>query len=300
MAMGLNSHKLSRSLFIVIAIILVGISLFIKFYPGQKSDKNIIAPYYEKSAFQKPSDITAPDNASPSSIFKNGIRTKLPIIMYHYVEYVVDQNDLIRKKLNINPGIFERQLKSFIAEGYTSYFVKDIPDILAQKETVSGKRIVLTFDDGYEDFYLSAYPILKKYHLKSTIYIMFNYLGRKGYLSEKEVQELINSGIVEIGSHTLDHTALKTAKKEIAVKEITENKTKLENKFNIKVETFAYPYGVFNKETVELVKQAGYSAAVSVIPGVYQSKENLFYLSRLRGGVFSGTNADKVIGGMEK
>jgi hypothetical protein len=67
-----------------------------------------------------------------------------------------------------------------------------------------------------------------------------------------------------------------------------------------KVETFAYPYGAFSKKTVDLVKEAGYKAVVSVVPSMIQSKENLFYLSRVRPGIFTPKTMIKVIENYKK
>lgn len=274
-----------------IAVVLSLLFLFVRFY---KRGDNVVAPYYEKQVFQKPPDIEK--EATVTARVNDKMR--LPIVMYHYVEYVQDAGDLIRKRLNITPDSFERQLKMMKAEGFETYFVKDVPDFLHAHRIPSEKPIILTFDDGYEDFYTVAFPILQKYKMKSTIYIMYNYIGRKGYLTHQEIAKLIQSGLVEIGSHTLDHSYLKHAQKAASKREIVDNKRKLEERFGVNVSTFAYPYGAFDKETVSLVKEASYSAAVSVISGMYQSESNLFYLSRIRAGALSGRSITHVLEGI--
>jgi len=277
-----------------VTILLTRGSLGIFIRNKQNDSNNIVAPYYDRSIFQKPLEFD--QIAATSSItLRNEARHNLPIIMYHYVEYVADAGDLIRKKLDISPDNFERQLKAFKNAGFEGYFVRDIDNFLKDKNSFSSNKIFLTFDDGYEDFYSSAFPLLKKYNLKATVYIIDNYIGKKGYLGGKEIKELIDSRLVEIGSHTLNHIYLKQAPSTLARREIFESKKNLEDKFGIKVETFAYPYGAFTRETVDLVKEAGYTAAVSVILGKYQSTENLYYLSRIRGGFFSGTDPQKVL-----
>lgn len=253
------------------------------------------APYYDKKVFQKQADL---EKIATSGAFVKNV--KLPVIMYHYVEYVKDINDVIRKKLDISPDLFEGHLRSLHNADYRTYFVKDIPDILGGKIEYSAKTVFLTFDDGYEDFYSVVFPLLKKYQMKATIYIIYDFIGRKGFLTEKEIQELIKSGLVEIGSHTLDHVYLKQAPESVMRKQIIESKKKLEERFGIEIKTFAYPYGAFTKEAIDMAKEAGYTAAVSVISGMLQSNDNLFYLSRVRPGIFTPQTIIKVIEGYKK
>ncbi len=238
--------------------------------------------YYHEEDFKKPPEITIYE--------KKVSEIKLPIIMYHYVEYVKDPKDTIRKSLDVTPYSFEKQLATLKNNGYQTYFVKDIPDILAGKTIVSSRSAILTFDDGYEDFYTDAFPLLKKYQLKGTIYIVYNFIGRHGFMNEKELKEVIASGLVELGSHTLDHLSLKSLPTMFAKKQIFDSKALLEKMFGITVDSFAYPYGTFNKSVEDLVRQAGYRDAVSVISGKTQSQNNLYYLSRIRAGYFEGSN----------
>jgi len=252
---------------------------------------NIVAPYYEKNAFEVPSQLVHTPNEKT---------TKIPIIMYHYVEYVKDAGDLIRKRLDIVPSQFEAQLVELRKAHYETYFVKDVPDILNGTVHYSTQSAILSFDDGYEDFYTDVFPLLKKYHMRATLYVIYDYIGRNGFLNEKQIQELIDSDLVEIGSHTLDHIYLKVAPKDYADKQIIESKNKLEERFGIKVKTFAYPYGAFNNDNIESVKRAGYTAAVSVISGEIQSKDNIFYMSRIRPGLFTPQTMIQFIERMNK
>lgn len=285
---------------IVLSILVVSVSIAY-YFEKQKTTQltktiakqnSIVAPYYEKSAFQ------LPDNLKNNNIEQSMI--KIPILMYHYVEYVKDDGDLIRKRLDIVPSLFEGHLQALRKANYETYFVKDIPDILDGTIRYSTHSALLTFDDGYEDFYSVAFPLLKKYHMRATIYIIYNYIGRKGFLNEQEIRELAESDLIEIGSHTLDHVYLKLASKKYADNQIVESKRKFEEQFGIKIKTFAYPYGAFDNDNIETVKKAGYTAAVSVISGIMQGKENLFYLSRIRPGLFTPQSMINVIEHMNK
>ena len=209
---------------------------------------------------------------------------KIPIVMYHYVEYITDKNDTMRVKMNTNPYFFERQLSSLNNNHSKTYFVRDVPDILNNTINYSSDSAILTFDDGYADFYNVVYPLLKKYQIKATVYVINNYIGRFGFLNEAQIKEMLNSGLVELGAHTLDHLYLKTISDKVAIDQVVESKKKLEKQFGVTVATFAYPYGAFNKQTVEIVRDAGFVAAVSVIPGTVQSIDNIYYMYRIRPG----------------
>lgn len=252
----------------------------------------IVAPYYDKEVFNPP----------PFLKYKNtdAKRMKIPVIMYHYVEYVKDTKDIVRKKLSITPLLFEQHLRVLKDAHYETYFVKDIPQILDGAIDYSTQSAILTFDDGYEDFYTDVFPLLKKYNMRATLYIITNYIGKKGFLNETQIRELIDSDLVEIGSHTQDHIYLKVSPKDYADEQIRESKKTLEAMFNIKVKTFAYPYGAFNEYALSAVQRTGYTAAVSVIPGTIQSKDNLFFISRIRPELFTPASMVRVISEMNK
>ena len=286
-----------RIIFTFILIFVLAL-FFFRFIKKEKTktinnfNNHFEAPYYEKKVFKLPKELEKKASVSAT--------LKIPIIMYHYVEYVKDIEDLVKKRLDINPDLFEGHLKALKEASYKTYFVKEIPDILDGKIEYSSHAAVLTFDDGYKDFYTVVFPLLKKYQMKATIYIIVNFIGRRGFMNEKEIKEVLDSGLVELGSHTLDHLYLKLTPESTARKQIFESKKILEEKFKVKIETFAYPYGAFSKKTVDLVKEAGYKAAVSVIPSMIQSKENLFYLSRVRPGIFTPKTMIKVIESYKK
>lgn len=251
------------------------------------ASNKIIAPYYRPEVFKKSEQLKRLPAAGFATSSSPSIKSKtinLPILMYHYIEKEVPQESLIRKKLTISPQIFENQLKSLNAAGYEYYFASVAPAIIAGKIKPARPAVILTFDDGYADFYSVGLPFLKKYKAKATVYVIANAIGGKVYLSGAEIKELIASGLVEIGSHTLDHVALKERTELEQRRQIEESKIILEKKFNIKINTFAYPYGSFSAKTADLVRAAGYGSAVSVIAGRRQAAENLFYLSRLRPG----------------
>lgn len=291
-----------KTVFLSIAMFLLGVVvtvLAISVYSKIKSEQakktreieqaKIIAPYYSAKDFKLPKGLLQAQSTSSAKL-------KIPIVMYHYVEYVKDPNDIIRKQLDTSPLWFEDQLKILRKNNFQTYFVRDVPDILNGVINYDAKKsIVLTFDDGYEDFYTVVFPLLKKYNIRATVYIINDFLERRDFLTKAQVVELSHSGLVEIGAHTLDHVYLKTSVETVAREQIVKSKQELEELIGMKVLSFAYPYGAFNPRTVDIVKEASFSAAVSVIPGTHQSHDNLLYLYRIRPGVFTPSTMIKVL-----
>jgi peptidoglycan/xylan/chitin deacetylase (PgdA/CDA1 family) len=210
----------------------------------------------------------------------------IPVITYHYVEIVTDKRDFIRKSLSISPSTFEQQIIKMNNAGYEYVFVREIPCIVYGGDVPKKKPVALTFDDGYADFYTDVFPILKKYNVKATVYLISSFTGGSNYMTKAQVAEIIKSGLVEVGAHSVHHYNLTTLNKDELKNEIVNCKTTLEADYNIKVQTFAYPYGFYNNTVIQQLKDAGFKAAVSEVKGSTQSQDNLFYLSRVSAGSF--------------
>lgn len=220
--------------------------------------------------------------ASPSATMR------VPILMYHYVEYVQDKNDTIRQSLNINPFIFEKQIKTLSEAGYTFMTASELGEVLDGKRFLPPKPILLTFDDGHWDFATDILPILKKYHAKSTQYVIPGFTGGSDFMSKKQVQEAIDSGIVDIGAHTVHHMSLKGEPLARVKYEVEESKKMLEDTYHIKVVSFAYPNGSFDTQAEKVVKESGFTTSVSTVPGIQQSQGSRYFLYRLRPGGRTG------------
>lgn len=212
----------------------------------------------------------------------------VPILLYHYVEYIQNTADTIRVSLNINPNIFEQQVQTLVSAGYTFITAKDLGNILDGSMALPKNPVILTFDDGHWDLDTDVLPILERYNVKATAYIITGYLGNPDSLSPSQLQDVINSGLVEIGAHTVDHKNLTSLNTTLATYEIDTSKSTLEQDYNIHVYSFAYPYGGFNSNAIQIVKNDGFTNAVSTLSGTIQNNQNRYYLSRIRPGDRTG------------
>lgn len=213
---------------------------------------------------------------------------RVPILLYHYVEYVKDQGDTIRKSLNIMPHIFDEEIKTLKTAGYEFITTKDLADALDNKINLSSKSVVLTFDDGYRDFYTDVFPILKKYQVKAIVYVVPNFLDKPNNLTSSQLEEIVKSGLVEIGAHTMNHSYLTKIPLDQAKYEVEGSKRYLEKKLGVPIVSFAYPYGAFDNTTISVVKEAGFRSAVTTISGEFVLDVNRFFLYRVRPGGKTG------------
>lgn len=225
-------------------------------------------------------------SVGPSTSPANQLR--IPILMYHYVEYVDSTKDPGRANLNIPPNILTAQIETLKSAGYTFITPDDLVPAIVGKKKLPTKVVMLSFDDGYEDFYTEVFPILQKEKVKGVAYIIVNLLDRPNYLFTYQLPELAKSPYVEIGAHTMDHPGLAGMNTKEATYEIAQSRKSLQDLLHVPVNSFAYPYGSFDLQAIQIVKDAGFSNAVSTIPGIEQSKDNLYFLNRLRPGDRTG------------
>jgi len=208
--------------------------------------------------------------------------------MYHYVEYVANKNDKIRISLNTPPHILEEQIKTLISGGYNFMTNSELADVLDGKANLPSNPILLTFDDGYRDFYTDAYPILKKYNVKATEYVIAGFLDKPNHLLTTQLQEIARDGLIEIAAHTVHHVWLKGQTLKTVSDEVFQSREILEQIIHKPVVSFAYPFGAFDDQAIQVVKDAGFSSATSTLPGIDQDNVNRMFMFRLRPGGRTG------------
>ena len=195
--------------------------------------------------------------------------------------------------LRVNPEMFEKQLKYFKDNKWKFIKMSELKDY--ENDT---KVVAITFDDGYLDNYTQALPLLKKYDACATLYLVINRhkndwsvkknpkhnsgeLADEEKLTDEHIKEMLDSGIFELGGHTITHPYLPNISVEEKIYEMIECKKILETTFNTKVYSFAYPFGIYNKEDVEIIKNSEFVSAVTTDEGVADSN-SLFELKRIK------------------
>jgi peptidoglycan/xylan/chitin deacetylase (PgdA/CDA1 family) len=180
--------------------------------------------------------------------------------MYHSIRK--DPGDT-HSELVVTPEAFEKQLKLLQSKNYKFLTISE----LLNSKTNQAPRVAITFDDGFKDNYEIAFPLLKKYSAKATIYLAPDINGIEK-LSTAMIQEMVSSGLIEFGAHTLSHCNLEKSDLETANIEIKGSKEKVEELTGMNCEAFAYPFGRFNNDVAAIVKETGFTSAVTVKKGI--------------------------------
>jgi peptidoglycan/xylan/chitin deacetylase (PgdA/CDA1 family) len=216
---------------------------------------------------------------------------KTRIMMYHMISKQLPKTK--KSGLRVSPEMFERHLKYFSDNNWS--FIK-MSELL--EHDTQEKVVAITFDDGYEDNYSEAFPLLKKYNACATLYLVIDRhqndwsakknpkhnkgdLAKKSKLSDEQVQEMVTSGIFELGGHTYSHPFLPNLSVEDKEHEMISSKSFLETKFNTNISSFAYPFGIYSSADVDIIKASNFISAVTTNEGV-ASSDSIYELKRIK------------------
>ncbi len=218
-----------------------------------------------------------------------------PILTFHHIAPLPPQADKIEKNLHVLPADFNNMLQALIAGQYKLVFVSELADYLARGEKPPRDWVALSFDDGYEDFYTYVFPLLKQYNLKVSLYVITEMNGGV-YLTRSQIKELDLSGLVEIGSHTVDHPVLAKLPPAKQMIELLRSKETLDALLGKPTKIICYPYGAYDKTTEVLAKQAGYQYGLTYNHRPLRDSRDLFAIDRV--GVWSDMNVVKFLQGL--
>lgn len=199
----------------------------------------------------------------------------IPVLNYHEVN---NKNHVL---LAISSQEFDAQMSYLAKAGYNSITPDQLLDYLQYGKPLPPNPVLITFDDGYEDNYQEAYPILKKYNFTATIFLITDFVDHNSqYLTWQQIKEMAGSGI-QFQSHTATHIMLTKASDSEVLAQLTRSRKAIEQHLSKKVEYLAYPGGFYNNQVIELAKQAGYRAAFTINLGRDRTNSNFYTLNRI-------------------
>ena len=201
---------------------------------------------------------------------------KVIVLNYHKI-------DNMHISLSVKPEDFERQMKYLAEHNFHSITPQELYAALVDGAELPENPVLITFDDGYMDNYTNAYPILKKYGLKATMFVITGFLDRAqpGYFTWGQAAEMEASGLINIESHTVTHTSLTDLTEEQVKMELERSKNDIERRLGKQVDFLAYPTGTYNLHIAALVKEAGYKGAFTVKYGNVDRASNVFAIERV-------------------
>ena len=227
---------------------------------------------------------SASPSASPKAFLpvSSGRAVTVPILMYHYIGLNPNPQDLARNDLSVAPDKFEAELNYLQSSGFTTIDFDTLYNALKGTGPLPAKPILLTFDDGYIDFFINAYPILQKYHSKATVFIPTGLMDKGYYLHWDQIKQMQSSGIISFQAHSVNHVNLAALSGDRLKYEIEESRRVLSSELGIPVDFFAYPYGASSEEAWAAVKAAGFKAAVGTWYGTVHTEGTQYDLPRVK------------------
>lgn len=239
----------------------------------EKNEKALITPYP-----------TISPKVTPTPVPLTGYCLHVPVLMYHHIQPESVAKQLGQTALTVDNLIFESQMKYLSQNGYTTLFADELINALINYKTLPKKSIVITIDDGYEDNYIYALPVLQKYGLKANIMLASGLMNNSNMLSWDEVKSLKSSGLIYFTNHTWSHYPVVKPPQIKIEMEIDTAQKEIQDETGQIVNVFTYPYGEFNNNAIKTLQDKGYIGAFSEIPGQYQCDSFLMTLHRTRVG----------------
>ena len=211
------------------------------------------------------------------------------ILMLHRVVEHRSEN-LEQRDLEVTPQFLEQTVKEYQQRGYHFVSIDQACDIIAGKD--KGKPFVcLTFDDGYQDNYDIAYPLLKRLHVPFTVYVttgfidnqlpMWWYPNQQLGMSAEELQQLDVDPLCTIGAHTVSHPKLDTLPYEEQYKEIADSKLELEQLLGHPIQHFSFPHGTHNADTLAICRELGFQTVAQSWGGAIRKGQRPYPLPRI-------------------
>lgn len=201
------------------------------------------------------------------------------ILYYHRVIRKEERKDVESSGMCVNIDSFDKQM-DFLKKYYNFVSEDDIIEAIEDRKKLSDYSVWITFDDGYEDNYKNAYPILKKYNIPATFFVTTGYInktampstecGKPIFMNWQEIKE-VTKGTISIGAHTVSHRILSHLSDAELEKEIFDAKNEVEQRLGKKVISFAYPRGKVGdynlEECIPVLKKNNFKLAVTAIGG---------------------------------
>jgi len=212
--------------------------------------------------------------------YRTYAKRAIRILAYHGIEPCPSNS------YSVSVENFEKQMQ-YLKENCSVISLLHFEKLLQGSGNIPSNTIVITFDDGFMNFYQYAYPILKKYQLPATCFIIASKIESSddNFMHRDILQEIIKDGIVSIGSHTASHKSLSQLGDKELLHEISGSKNIIEKKLGTPVDYFSYPYGTvrdIDKRCIEVLASSGYKLACTSINGVNSNNSDPYALRRTK------------------
>lgn len=205
---------------------------------------------------------------------------RLPVLMYHRVQTEESAKADNETSISVFTDYFEKQMQYLKDKNYNVVTMQALADFFDNGTKIPAKSVLITFDDGYEDFYTDAYPILQKMGFAATVFVPTGLTNNPGYLAWDQMNA--TSGIL-YANHTWSHKNVGVDTKTMEY-EISTADTQLTDHSQNSPKIFAYPYGLDTGASEKYLDSLSYKAAFTTGSGSILCKKQRFALPRIRIG----------------
>ena len=207
----------------------------------------------------------------------------VPVLMYHRIDTLSakEKTSPLMCDLTVSPEQFDAQVAYLVKNGFSLVSVKQVQDALLGGLALPERSVAITMDDGYKDNFDQAFPILLRYGVSATVFLVTKTLDTPGHLAWNDVN-VMRRRQVGVGSHTVSHLDLTTLDADRLDFELRESKRVLEQRLGQPVEAIAYPSGSYNDGVVERTREAGYLSGWKKGGGPVQPGADPLLLPRVR------------------
>jgi peptidoglycan/xylan/chitin deacetylase (PgdA/CDA1 family) len=237
--------------------VLISTILLPTFYTACESGPSLINPIHIATKHSINIDQPIPDLGDAATILQ---RPQVPILCYHRIRNWSSSDSKTAKDYIVPVNNFREQMKLLADSGYHTILPGQLYDYLLKGIPLPPRPVMISFDDSHEEQYTIAREEMNKYGFKGVYFIMTVSLGRPGYMTKEEVKQLADEGN-PVGSHTWNHSNIKNYSGQDWVIQIDKPSLELEKITGRPVEYFAYPFGLWNREAIEQLKQRHFKAA---------------------------------------
>lgn len=199
----------------------------------------------------------------------------VPILVYHRV------NDSDTNPTTLKVADFEAQIKFLKDNGYQVISPDDLLDAWENDKPLPNNPVILTFDDGHEDIWHNVFPILQKYNMRATVFIVTDHIGMKDYLTWDEARILQAGGFIDFQSHTMSYKVLTTLKGDKLWNEIYGSKQAIEWALKKPAKFIAYPEGKYTLDAEDTSKECAFRAGFIEDYGLAVKDDDNYILTRI-------------------
>lgn len=248
---------------------------------------------FTAALLRHPSGNQAPASRTAASPREPGIREappvfvtpdfSVPVLMYHRIDTLTEREAVnpITRDLTVSPESLEREIRMLSERGFAFVTAGEVARAVVGHRPLPVRAVAITMDDGYEDSFTEAMPILRKYGAVATVFVVVGTVGTPGHVTWDELREMNRLGF-DCGSHMVNHRDLTKLSPERVRYEMVVSKAALEQRLGVPILTAAYPGGDYSPSVMEQARAAGYLAGWKKNGAPVRPGQDPYELPRIR------------------